>query len=114
MPPVACGILLGKREPARTRALEGGRDVLKRVCVRVIRPQVRSVLAGTIRVARRLRVGRAEGRCLGASLFVEKPSTGVSFARPDCREIVRTRQVRPIGCNLTYGQMPAPLIGVSV
>ena len=73
------------------RALEGGRDVLKWVCVRVIRPHVWCVLAGTIPVARRLRVGRAEGRCLAADganagFFVEKPGTGVSFARPDCRE----------------------------
>jgi len=26
----------------------------------------------------------------------------------------RTMQGQPIGCNLTYGQMPAPLIGVSL
>ena len=32
MPPVACGILPGKREPARTRGVEGGRDVLKWLC----------------------------------------------------------------------------------
>ena len=32
-PPVPCGILPGKREPTRLRALESGRDVLYRVCV---------------------------------------------------------------------------------
>jgi len=92
MPPTAYGILPEKREPARTRALEGGRDVLSWVCVRGIRPSVWCVLTWTIPVARRLRVGRAEGRCLaamrkrGISLSV-KPGTGVSVARPDCIEI---------------------------
>ena len=67
MPPVACGILPGKREPARIRALEGGRNVLNWVCVRGIRPNDWCVLTGTtIPVARRLRVGRAEARCLAA------------------------------------------------
>jgi len=52
--------------PARMRALEGGRDVLSWVCVRGIRPHVWCALDGTIPVARRLRVGRAVGRCLAA------------------------------------------------
>ena len=80
------------RKRLRMRALEGGRDDLHWVCVRGIRSHVCCVLAGTISVARRLREGRAEGRCLAAmrkraGFFVEKPGTGVSFARPDCREI---------------------------
>jgi hypothetical protein len=92
MPPVACGSLPGKRVPAQMRALEGGRDVLKRVCVRRIRPHVWCVLAGTIPVARRLRVGRALGRCLCAmaqslGFFVCETGYGVSFARPDCTRI---------------------------
>jgi len=33
MPPVACGTLPGTREPTRMRAVEGGRNVLYRVCV---------------------------------------------------------------------------------
>jgi len=48
------------------RALEGGGEVLYWVCVRGMRPNVWCVLTGTIPVVRRLRVGRAEGRCLGA------------------------------------------------
>jgi len=59
-------ILPKKREPARMRALEGGRDDLRWVCVRGIRSHVCCALAGTISVARRRRVGRAEGRCLAA------------------------------------------------
>jgi hypothetical protein len=54
---------------ARMRALGGGRDILNWVCVRGIQPHVWCVLARTILVARRLRVGRAdpaEGRCLAA------------------------------------------------
>jgi len=31
-----------------------------------------------------------------------------------CTEYTTTRQGQPIGFNLTYGQMPAPLIGVSL
>jgi len=48
------------------RALEGGRIVLNWVCVRGVRPNVWCVLTGTIPVARRIRVGHAEGRCLAA------------------------------------------------
>jgi hypothetical protein len=51
---------------ARMRALEGGREIMSWVCVRGIQPHVWCVLARTILVARRLRVGRAEGRCLAA------------------------------------------------
>jgi hypothetical protein len=78
--------------PARMRALEGGRDILSWVCVRGIHPHVWCVLVGTIPGARRLRVGRAEGRCLAAKAqtpsFLARNRTGaVSFARPDCTEI---------------------------
>jgi len=66
MPPVAHGFLPEKREPARMHALEGGRVILNWVCVRGIRLNVWCVLTGTIPVARRLHVGRAEGRCLAA------------------------------------------------
>jgi hypothetical protein len=92
MPPVACGIFLGKREPARMRSLSAGRDVRNRVCVRGIRPNVWCVLIGTIPVARRLCVGRAEGRCLAAwaqtrGVCVCETEYGVSFVRPDCARI---------------------------
>jgi hypothetical protein len=83
MPPVACGILPGKREPARMRGVEGGRDVLKWVCVRGIRPHVWCVLAGTIPVARRLRVGRAEGRCLAAMAQAASNPSPHQKRRPD-------------------------------
>jgi len=80
MPPVACGHLPGKREPARTRGVEGGRDVLKWVCVCGTRP---CVLAGTIPVARRLRVGRAEGRCLAAMAHAASNPSSHQKWRPD-------------------------------
>jgi len=88
MPPVTCGILPRKRVPAPNARLEGGRDVLYWVCVRRIRPHVWCAFAGTIPVARRLRVGRAEGRCLAAmartrGLFIYGTGYGVSSARPD-------------------------------
>jgi hypothetical protein len=52
---------------ASLSARSGGRSgFLNWVCVRGIRPKVWCVLTGTIPVARRLRVGRAEGRCLAA------------------------------------------------
>ena len=44
----------GKCEPARMRALKGGRDDLRWVCVRGILLHVCGVLDGTISVARRL------------------------------------------------------------
>jgi hypothetical protein len=62
------------------------------VCVRGIRPNVRCDLNATIPVARRLRLGRAEGRCLASwaqtrGFFVCETEYGVSFARPDCARI---------------------------
>jgi hypothetical protein len=68
------------------RALEGGRDVLNWVCVRGIRPNVWCVLTGTIPMARRLRVGRAEGRYLAAwqYFFVCETGYDVSLAGPEC------------------------------
>ena len=78
--------------PARMRALKGGRDVLNWVCVRLIRQNVWCVLIGTIPVARRFRVGRAEGQCVSAlaqtrGFFVCETRYGVSFARPNCTRI---------------------------
>ena len=92
MPPVTCGILPRKRVPAPNARLEGGRDVLYWVCVRRIRPHVWCAFAGTIPLARRFRVGRAEVRCLAAmartrGLFICGTGYGVSFARPDCTRI---------------------------
>ena len=73
------------------RALEGGRDILHWVCVRGIQPHVCCVLARTILVARRLRVGRAEGRCLAA--MVQTPSF-LSRNRDRCCVICALRLYR--------------------
>ena len=76
---------------ARMRALEGGRDILNWVCVRGIHPHVWCVLARTILVARRLRVGRAEGRCLAA--MAQTPSF-LSRNRDRCCVICASRLYR--------------------
>jgi len=41
------------------------------------------------------------------------PRSPSSPSRTRCTR-TRTKQGQPIGCNLTYGQMPAPLIGASL
>ena len=84
---MAYGLVPDKRELARIRALEGGRDVLSWVCVREIQPNVWCVLTRTIPVARRLRVGRAKGRCLDALaqmrvFWYVKPGTVRHFRAP--------------------------------
>jgi len=83
------------------RALEGGRDVLNWVCVRGVRPHVWFILAGTIPVARRLRAGRAEGRCLAAMA-----QTRIFLSRkrvPVCH--LRAPSVPKLGTH-SYGQNP--------
>jgi len=51
-------------------------------------------------------------QCLGASNMNKNTSSGGHEAALPPRAC--TRQGQSKNCNLTYGQMPAPLIGVSV
>ena len=81
------------------RALEGGRDDLHWVCMRGIRSHrvvLCCVLAGTISVARRLHVGRAEGRCLGV-YFLSRNRLSVCHLRAPIVEKPGTA---------SYGQNP--------
>jgi len=77
------------------RALEGGRDDLRWVCVRGIRPHVWCVLAGTIPVARR------------PPWAVLRTNAGYFLSRnrvPVCR--LRAPIVQNPGTASSYGQNP--------
>jgi len=84
--------ITGKTRAAPNPRSGGRSRRLKWVCVRGIRPHVWCVLVGTIPVARRLRKAVLRDDVSPrwhkhGVYFVEKPGTGVSFARPDCTEI---------------------------
>ena len=65
-----------------------------------------------------IRLGRSCPKSVrGGAARIPKPNRVYNFnnfTEMGVMYSTRTRQGQPIGLNLTYGQMPAPLIGVSL